>query len=487
MFKSRKFKYGSLATALTIGFIAIVVIINIVVGLILNRLPTNLDLTSNGIFEIGDETKGILSDLKHDITISIIGDETELDNASTYYKQISEIIKLYPKYSNRIKLSWVNLDKNPEFANKFSSEELQNYDVVIESELRYRIVNIQDMLDIDQEKYTMYAYYGQGSLEDCIKGSVAEQEMTSAVMYVSDDNPVKVAFITMGEENINFTAFRDQILGKNAYETVMMNILTEDIPEDAKIAVVCAPSKDYSAIEIAKLEAFLDNNGKSGKSVFYIAPSKNYDTPIIDEFLQSWGIQVGSEYIIETDAQKYYQTEYFTWQNIETTDYVKDLSESIETLLIYKAHPVTALFDAQVNNETEALITTNATAIKVDGTNAEGDPQQVGSKGIMNTAVVSAKTNYQNNEEKSYLFVFGSEYLFSDTTLTTDSAEYLLKLFNTTTGKSEGVSIISKSFEKETLELSEGAIGAMAWIFIAIIPAIVIIIGIVIAVKRKNR
>ena len=123
MFKSRKFKYGSLATALTIGFIAIVVIINIVVGLILNRLPSNIDLTSNNIFEVGEETKNTLADLKTDINISIIGDENQLNNASTYYKQIAEIIKLYPKYSNRIKLAWVNLDKNPEFANKFSNED----------------------------------------------------------------------------------------------------------------------------------------------------------------------------------------------------------------------------------------------------------------------------------------------------------------------------------------------------------------------------
>ena len=486
MFKSRKFKYGSLATALTIGFIAIVVIINIVVGLILNRLPSNIDLTSNNIFEVGEETKNTLADLKTDINISIIGDENQLNNASTYYKQIAEIIKLYPKYSNRIKLAWVNLDKNPEFANKFTNEELKDYDVVIESALRYRIVNLQDMLEYDQEKMNYY-YYGYVSLDECIKGSVAEQEMTSAVMYVSDDNPVKIVFATQGEENINFGVFRDQLLGKNAYETVTINILTEEIPEDAEITVVCAPSKDYSAAEIAKLEAFLDNKGQSGKSVVYIAPAKNYDTPIIDEFLASWGITVGNEYIIETDAQKYYQTEYFTWQDIETSDYVKDLSENIKKLLIYRAHPVTAMYDAQVNTTTGALIKTSETAIRVDGQSAEGEPQQVGSKGIMNTAVVSTKTNYQNSEAKSNLFVFGSEYLFSDSTLTADSAEYLLKLFNTTTGKSEGISIIAKSFEKETLELSEGAIGAMAWLFIAIIPLIVIVIGIVVAVKRKNR
>ena len=444
MFKSKKFKHGSLAMALTIGFVAIVVIINIVAGLILERFPVKLDLTSGELFEIGEDTKTVLSKLDKNIEINIIGDSASLESTSVYFKQIAEIIELYPKYTNKIKVKWVDLKKNPEFANKYSEDELTDYDVIIQSDLRKKIINIQDMLEIDQQMYTYYLY-GYVGLEECIKGSKAEQEMTSALMYVTDDNPVKVAFLTMGEETDSFSTFREQLLGKNAYEVVKVNVLTEEIPADAQIAVVCAPSKDYSVNEITKLENFLDNKGKSGKSVFYIASAKNTDTPILDEFLRSWGIEIGDEFISETDPQSYYQLEYYTLQNIQSTDYSLDLNPELKTLLVSLSHPVSVLYDAQVNTETTPLITTNKTAqkkiIKEDGTG-----EAVGNQGILNSAVVSVKTNYQNSEAKSYVYVFGSEYMFLDNYLSTDIAEYVLCLFNTNTGKSEGVSIVSKSF-----------------------------------------
>ena len=485
MFKSKKFKHGSLSVALTIGFIAIVVVINIIAGLLVERFPAKLDLTKGELFEIGDDTKDILSKLDKDIEVNIIGNSENLESSSVYFKQIAEIINLYPKYSNHISVKWVDLDKNPEFANKYAEDELEEYDVIIESDLRKKIVNLQDMLKLNQQMYTYYMY-GYCTLEECIEGSTAEQEMTSAIMYVTDDNPVKVAFLNMGEETDNFSVFREQLLGKNAYETVTVNVLTEQIPEDAQIAVVCAPSKDYSVNEISKLEAFLDNKGKSGKSVFYIASAKNTDTPILDEFLRSWGIEIGDEFISETDPQSYYQIEYYTWQNIETTDYAMNLSADLKTVLVHLAHPVTVLYDAQVNTETQPLVTTNKTAQKVTiGEDGKGTP--VGNQGIMNSAVVAVKTNYENSETKSYVYAFGSEYMFQNSGLTTDNAEYILSLFNTNTGKAEGISIISKSFESEKMELSAGTISALSWMFILIIPAIVIVIGIVVAVKRKNR
>ena len=52
IFNSRRFKHGSLATAMTVGFVAAVVLVNVIVGLLVERFPMNIDLTDNQIFEL---------------------------------------------------------------------------------------------------------------------------------------------------------------------------------------------------------------------------------------------------------------------------------------------------------------------------------------------------------------------------------------------------------------------------------------------------
>ena len=43
----RRFKYGSLATIITVGFIVAVVLLNVVCTLLLERYPLSIDLTSD--------------------------------------------------------------------------------------------------------------------------------------------------------------------------------------------------------------------------------------------------------------------------------------------------------------------------------------------------------------------------------------------------------------------------------------------------------
>ena len=55
IFNSRRFKHGSLATAMTVGFVAAVVLVNVIVGLLVERFSINIYLTDNKIFVLSDE------------------------------------------------------------------------------------------------------------------------------------------------------------------------------------------------------------------------------------------------------------------------------------------------------------------------------------------------------------------------------------------------------------------------------------------------
>ena len=56
-FNKRKFKYGSIATAITVVVIAVIVLVNAVINIASDKVNMSIDLTENGTFEISQETK----------------------------------------------------------------------------------------------------------------------------------------------------------------------------------------------------------------------------------------------------------------------------------------------------------------------------------------------------------------------------------------------------------------------------------------------
>ena len=71
--KSRKARHGSMAAVLVIGAVALVVVLNIVVGLLVERFPNlKMDLTSNSAYALSDDTSDFMSHLDKDVTMYIL-------------------------------------------------------------------------------------------------------------------------------------------------------------------------------------------------------------------------------------------------------------------------------------------------------------------------------------------------------------------------------------------------------------------------------
>lgn len=76
----KKLKYGSLATGITIIFVAVVVLVNVVVSQLVDRYPNlKLDLTTNNIYEISDETMDYIKNLNQKVEIGVSVEESSMD------------------------------------------------------------------------------------------------------------------------------------------------------------------------------------------------------------------------------------------------------------------------------------------------------------------------------------------------------------------------------------------------------------------------
>ena len=80
IFNSRKFKYGSAATAFTVAFIAIVVIFNIIFSALARKYMWYVDLTKEQVYTLSEEAKEIMSDVSQDVYIHFASEPDELMN-----------------------------------------------------------------------------------------------------------------------------------------------------------------------------------------------------------------------------------------------------------------------------------------------------------------------------------------------------------------------------------------------------------------------
>ncbi|MEG1027822.1 MAG: hypothetical protein RSE07_03950, partial [Oscillospiraceae bacterium] len=63
IFNNRRFKYGSLASIITAVFVAAVILINVIVTVLLNMYPLNIDITGNNKFKLTKESIAYLEEL----------------------------------------------------------------------------------------------------------------------------------------------------------------------------------------------------------------------------------------------------------------------------------------------------------------------------------------------------------------------------------------------------------------------------------------
>ena len=84
-FNKKKLKYGSVATVITVVFIAVIVFINLIAGILTERKGLKLDLTPEKYYDISQQTIDYVSSIDKDVEIAVF------DNESNYHLSLIHI------------------------------------------------------------------------------------------------------------------------------------------------------------------------------------------------------------------------------------------------------------------------------------------------------------------------------------------------------------------------------------------------------------
>ena len=485
-FNKRSFKRGALSVVLTVVFIAAVVVLNVIVGIVSERVNTAADLTANAIYSLDEKTENYLNDtLNSDVTITVLNSEKAFEEQDSSYKQVNEILKKMEMQSGHVKINYLDIDRNPNYTAQFKGETLADNYIVVECEKtgRHRIISPYDYFSFNQTYLQYYGYY-------IVEGSNIEQEVVSAMMYTTSDRLVRVAF-TEGYGESSTSSALQNLLSRNGYEVETLSLATTaEIDPEIDYVVIFAPELDLDQSQLAKLDKFLDNNGKYGKNVVYFASAQQRRTPNIDEFLADWGMAVGYYVIGQTDQNYLMSADllYAHLQRICDTDYTANVyGTRLYTYGMYQ-RPVYKLENSYTDITVLMKTYDRAFLYPMDEKEAETFDYDKAESGEFNDVMVAQKITEDGN--KSRVCVVGSEILASNLMMSytnSNNAEFFVGMWNYISGREQGILIKAKSLTPVTFEMNVKTANSLSIVLCVVIPVGVIVLGIVIWVRRRHR
>ena len=537
----KKLKYGGIATAVTVIFVAVVVLLNVVVAQVCKRNPDAvLDLTTANLYEISDDTVDYIKNLDQDVEIAISSEESTFQS-DKYYKMISETISKYQGYSDHISVTYFDTTKDPDILSKYQdlyAGDISSNQIIVTSGDRIKVYSLTDMFEIDQDKYQSY-YYGYASLSDCITGFKGEQTLTTAIMNVTDSNPKSVAVITKSNGNYIFSATQanayavtamENLLNDNGYDVKELDMVNDTLDaETYDIVVLPAPANDLTMDAIKKLQDFLQNDGNLGKQLIYVADYTQSVTPNLDAFLKDWNLQVDSSYVREDDNNRNQTVQIVASAGKgliapivslgDSENYGGNLANSSLPIVAPLARPIQELpsnngrvvysllqssdtsyaypltqqassgEDTTESASEESQETTEATTTEGAATTSFDTDSAV--RGA-NTVMALSQSQQSTGSEliESDVIVLGSMAMM-DYYLTQDSsynnAEYFVGVLNSVCGKEDSIVIASKDMTATSISATQTQLVTLRTIVVFLIPLAVAAAGIVVFLRRRNR
>jgi ABC-type uncharacterized transport system involved in gliding motility auxiliary subunit len=265
--KARQTKYATYATVYTLIAIAIVVAANILA----DRYNKSYDATSNKRYSLSEQTAKIVKGLKQDATITYF-------NQSTRFRDGKDLLDQYSNLSPRVKVEYVDPDKNPQLAREAGIRNLGT-----------AIVQV-------------------GARKEEAK-SMTEEGITGAFIRDLKNTTRTVCFVSgSGEHQIDdsqrdgLSRFKD-LLGKDDYQSKSIDLLQKaEVPSDCTTLVVAGPTRNYEQPEVDAIKKYVEAGGRALLMLdppLKLGRSDIADNDALTNLLQSWGVSLNKDLILD--------------------------------------------------------------------------------------------------------------------------------------------------------------------------------------------
>ena len=464
-------KNGSYTMVMSVIFIAVVVVLNMIVNAIPSKY-SEIDISSQKLYSIGDDTKAMLKDLDKDVTIYQIAQSGSED------ENITNLLKKYEDESKHIKVEQKDPVVNPKFITEYTSDDLSANSLIVVCGDRNKVIDYNNIYEstIDYQTYSSQT-----------TGFDGEGQITSAIGYVtSEDLPILYTLEGHGEKEMDSTIKED--IEKANMDIQSLNLLTEgSVPDDADCLMIVSPTSDISEEEKTELLDYLEAGGKA----MIFSDYTQDDLPNFDAVLENYGVKCAEGIVFEGDNQHYgMQMPYYLVPTVNSTDASSETASAGSYVLAPYAQGIQKTDDVRDTVTIDSILTTSDKAYSktnMQSSNIEKEDGDVDGPFDLGVAI----TEKLDDDKETQIVYYSTANLMEsqiNQMVSGGNEKLLLESLNwmTSTDDSNSVSIPSKSLESTSLTVTDYDAAFWKICTIGLIPGVFLVAGFLIWLKRRK-
>lgn len=461
-------KYKISSSVMVVIAIAIVIAVNVFVTVLTGKFPIKLDMTPNQIYSISDSTKDYLKNYNTPTEIFILSSESEEDTS------VKAVLGKYSAENSNIKLTNIDPKNNPTFGQKYisDSENLSGKYLIVDGGEKFKTFSLNDLYNVNSQT-------GRASSIN------VEGKITSALKYISSTAPLN-AYIINGHNEMESAGLKAALEGEN-YNVKSLNLLTEDIPEDASLLIIMSPANDFVVSETAKLDAYF---AKGGHAQFYFDAMQSEGLSNLYSYLEKWGIKVNDAVAVEqsnSNAMSLGGGLMLIVPEIESDDITDTIVKNKRIIAHWPyAKTLTKLFDNSNNITVKPLLTTSKSAYSSSNYD-DLTKQDADETGKFNIGILAS-----NSVNNSSIYVSGTSMMLNYTQEDLSSTygfanyDYFMNICSYMQGNTDDYTVSAKSLSINTITIKPVTAYVLGIIFAILVPVIILIAGIVVWFKRRH-
>jgi len=485
-FNAKKLQYGGLSVALTIVFIAVIMLANAGVTYLTKEYSLKADISVAGLYQISEQTETMLKNLTDPVKCYILKGEAEIQE-STYYSVSAELLSRYENLSDGMfQVEYIDIYKNPSFINQYETAEgLSSGDFIIESEKRYRVCSLYDLYEISN------TYDDDGNVETSyVSGFKADEQFATMLHYVTTGQLPTVGYIT-GHGEVYSDSLKE-IYDENNYESYEINLMMEDIPNGTDMLVISAPYYDYTEEEIEKLDKYFVD--EFGKAMVFMAPDAS-EMPNLEAYFEEWGVRFGTAQVMDSARTLNYYPMVVPY--IQSTDMTEDTGYTASSMVCMPySRPIEILWEERSSRSVTAQLVTGNTSYSKEYSDTDKAidtfmKEDGDANGPFTLCAMAEYWQWINN--RSYfaqILFFGTSAMADDSLMGTSALynkQFMTNAISYLTPTSEAISLTARDLTSSDMAiLSEQATGVLIAL-VVVIPILVLVLGVVVWLKRRNK
>ena len=490
--RGNRIKRGGVTTLMTVIFVAVVVVLNVLVSALTERFPSmDFDLTAQKLNTLSDQALEVAKSVENETHIYLIGsEEAYMQNrlGASYaqygmdYSQVATLAQKLQEANRKIHTEFIDPDANPKFISDHAEDGLTSGCVLLETEARHRVLDITDLFAM-RTNQTTYQTELVSQVDSALAGALEQVNMQNVPL---------IAVATGHNEMLTTDSIAGfvELMERQNFEVREFNLLTEEIPEETQVLMIPTPQTDYTTEEIEKLHAYLDDETSAmHKTILATFHTTQEKLPKLESFLEEWGFSLSEGMVAETDASRM-MAAYPSFMLVNADQNKVLTTGEYRNLAIRESRPMSLLFSNNNNIAAYPLWTTADSAYAyVDESSAENPETGV----QIAAAMADTYKTFAGDNWRRSVIVFGTSFVFTDSFINASAygdANYIRDLLQYATG-TDGSQVSVQTKQVQTLvrdvSASQSTVVLLGLgVFTIGIPLLIVIFGLVVFLRRRH-